>query len=92
MFVWISFHSEYFKSVIVLAGVTRIFFGSNFVTVTKAEESTWDILKPEVFAAIMDFYTSKQPLFYDSVTSSPSDTAIKEVCDVNQCYFYDLMK
>jgi hypothetical protein len=67
-----------------LAGVTRVFFGSNFVTVTKSEESSWDILKPEVFAAIMDFYTSKQPLFYDSETPSPPDTAIKEVFHFNQ--------
>lgn len=59
-----------------------MFFGSDFVTVTKAEDFTWDLLKPEVFAAIMDFYTSSQPLFYDAKTPSPSDTAIKEVLHV----------
>lgn len=64
------------------AGVSRVFFGSDFVTVTKAEDFTWDLLKPEVFAAIMDFYTSSQPLFYDAKTPSPSDTAIKEVLHV----------
>lgn len=69
-------------SLLFFAGVSRVFFGSDFVTVTKAEDFTWDLLKPEVFAAIMDFYTSSQPLFYDAKAPSPSDTAIKEVLHV----------
>eukprot|EP00250_Pteridium_aquilinum_P033573 c5864_g1_i1 orf=73-921(+) len=66
------------KALFRIDGVNRVFFGSDFVTVTKDEDFTWDLLKPEVFAAIMDFYTSNQPLFYDAKTASPSDTAIKE--------------
>jgi hypothetical protein len=62
-----------------VAGVTRVFFGADFVTVTKAEEISWDILKPEIFAAIMDFYTSKAALFYDAQHQAASDTAINEV-------------
>jgi hypothetical protein len=61
------------------AGVTRVFFGSDFVTVTKSDETSWDYLKPEVFAAIMDFYSSGQPLFLDSNTAAAMDTAIHEV-------------
>lgn len=61
------------------AGVTRVFFGSDFVTVTKSEETSWDYLKPEVFAAIMDFYSSGQPLFLDSNAGASMDTAIHEV-------------
>ena len=60
-------------------GVTRVFFGSDFVTVTKSDETSWDYLKPEVFAAIMDFYSSGQPLFLDSNTAAAMDTAIHEV-------------
>lgn len=62
-----------------MAGVIRVFYGADFVTVTKIEEISWDILKPEIFAAIMDFYTSKEPLFYDAQTQAASDTAINEV-------------
>ena len=43
-------------------GVSRVLLGSNFVTVTKAAEASWDVLKPEVFAALMDFFLSSQPL------------------------------
>lgn len=43
----------------------------------KQEEMSWAVLKPEVFAAIMDHYTSGEPVLLDG-HSSPSDTAIGE--------------
>ncbi|GMY23415.1 NifU-like protein 4, mitochondrial [Fagus crenata] len=55
-----------------------VFYGSDFVTVTKSEDASWDFLKPEIFAAIMDFYSSGQPLFLDSKTAAAMDTAIHE--------------
>lgn len=61
------------------AGITRVFFGSDFVTVTKSEDASWDFIKPEIFAAIMDFYSSGKPLFLDSSTAASTDTAIHEV-------------
>ncbi|OEL30771.1 NifU-like protein 4, mitochondrial [Dichanthelium oligosanthes] len=66
------------KALFGIDGVTRVFFGSDFVTVTKSEETSWDYLKPEVFAAIMDFYSSGQPLFLDSNAAASMDTAIHE--------------
>ncbi|PQQ19685.1 nifU-like protein 4 mitochondrial [Prunus yedoensis var. nudiflora] len=68
------FHSLNF----VHSGITRVFYGSDFVTVTKSDDASWDLLKPEIFAAIMDFYSSGQPLFLDSKTASAMDTAIQE--------------
>lgn len=65
------------KALFVVDGVERVFFGADFVTVTKSEEVSWDVLKPEIFGAIMDFYSTKQPLFYDA-QSQASDTAIHE--------------
>lgn len=66
------------KSLFGIDGVARVFFGSDFVTVTKSEEASWDFLKPEIFAAIMDFYSSGNPLFLDSSVASSMDTAIHE--------------
>ncbi|XP_066362958.1 nifU-like protein 4, mitochondrial [Miscanthus floridulus] len=66
------------KALFAIDGVTRVFFGSDFVTVTKSEETSWDYLKPEVFAAIMDFYSSGQPLFLDSNAAASMDTTIHE--------------
>ncbi|EOA31971.1 hypothetical protein CARUB_v10015213mg [Capsella rubella] len=66
------------KSIYCIDGVVRVFFGSDFVTVTKSDDVSWDILKPEIFAAIMDFYSSGEPLFLDSQAAAAKDTAISE--------------
>jgi len=39
-----------------------VFLGSDFITITKQDDASWDVLKPEIFAAIMDFYTSGKPV------------------------------
>ena len=49
-----------------LEGVTRVFFGPDFLTITKAgPEVDWSYLKAPVLAAIMDHYTSGAPLLVD---------------------------
>ncbi|KAG4908680.1 hypothetical protein AAZX31_20G227500 [Glycine max] len=73
-----AMNSPLAKSLFAIDGVTRVFFGSDFVTVTKSEEAAWEFLKPEVFAAIMDFYSSAQPLFLDSQAAAAMDTAIHQ--------------
>ncbi len=42
--------------------VTGVFFGLDFVTVTKTEKAEWDHMKPEILAAIMDHYQSGDPV------------------------------
>jgi Fe-S cluster biogenesis protein NfuA len=44
-------------------GVTRVFFGSDFVTVGKDVHHEWPHLKAPVLAAIMDHFTSGRALF-----------------------------
>ncbi|GER51224.1 NFU1 iron-sulfur cluster scaffold homolog [Striga asiatica] len=66
------------KALFGIDGVTRVFFGSDFITVTKSDENSWDLLKPHIFAAIMDFFSSGQPLILDSTTVASMDTAIHE--------------
>ena len=52
-------------------GVTGVFFGRDFVTVTKSDEHDWEVLKAEVFAKIMDFYASGE----DAVRLSSSESS-----------------
>ncbi|KAK9061340.1 hypothetical protein SSX86_018520 [Deinandra increscens subsp. villosa] len=73
-----AMNSPLAKALYGIDGITRVFFGSDFVTVTKSDDASWDFLKPEIFAAIMDFYSSGKPLFLDSATSASMDTAIHE--------------
>ena len=39
-------------------GVSRVFLGSDFITVAKPDETDWSVIKPMVLGAIMDHYTS----------------------------------
>ncbi|XP_028125378.1 nifU-like protein 4, mitochondrial isoform X1 [Camellia sinensis] len=73
-----AMNSPLAKALYGIDGITRVFFGSDFITVTKSEDVPWDILKPEIFAAIMDFYSSGKPLFLDANTAASMDTAISE--------------
>lgn len=43
-------------------GVTGVFFGLDFVTVTKADAVEWDHIKPSLLGAIMEHYQSGQPV------------------------------
>jgi len=42
-------------------GVRAVFFGTDFVTVTKEEAVDWDHIKPAILGAIMEHYQSGQP-------------------------------
>ena len=50
-------------------GVTSVFYGSDFVTVTKAE-GEWQQLKPAILGAIMEHYMSGAPLLADGTAAS----------------------
>ncbi len=46
-----------------ISGVTNIFYGRDFISVTKAEDQEWQFLKTPILAHIMDHYTMGYPLF-----------------------------
>ena len=43
-------------------GVAGVFFGHDFVTVTKADDVDWPHIKPQILGAIMEHYQSGQPV------------------------------
>ncbi len=45
-----------------LPGVTGVFLGTDFVTVTKADTEDWDAMKPVILSAIMEHFTSGAPV------------------------------
>lgn len=49
-----------------ITGVNRVFYGPDFITVGKHESVDWPLLKAPILAAIMDHFTSGQPLFADA--------------------------
>ena len=46
-----------------IEGVKSVFFGKDFITITKLDDEVeWRLLKPEIFATIMDFFTAGLPV------------------------------
>jgi Fe-S cluster biogenesis protein NfuA len=71
-------------------GVCGVFFGGDFITVTKADDIDWMLIKPAIQGAIMEHFTSGQPLLNaDAPTSGHAEsddedelvTQIKELLD-----------
>eukprot|EP00428_Durinskia_dybowskii_P062618 CAMPEP_0170389944 /NCGR_PEP_ID=MMETSP0117_2-20130122/18882_1 /TAXON_ID=400756 /ORGANISM="Durinskia baltica, Strain CSIRO CS-38" /LENGTH=225 /DNA_ID=CAMNT_0010645955 /DNA_START=121 /DNA_END=798 /DNA_ORIENTATION=+ len=54
--------------------VKSVFFGRNFITVTKDMDTYWRDAKELIFAAIMNFYMEHKPVIEE--TPNQSDTAI----------------
>lgn len=54
-------HSPLAKRLFTIDGVTGVFLGSDFISVTKGE-SEWQHLKPAILGAIMDHYVSGAPM------------------------------
>lgn len=46
-------------------GVTGVFLGTDFITVTKAAEKDWADLKPVILSAIMEQFSSGAPVIED---------------------------
>jgi len=56
-------------------GVERVFLGSDFVSINKAEDKDWRHVKPMVLAAIMDHYMAGLPVVEDGAEPSASAEA-----------------
>jgi Fe-S cluster biogenesis protein NfuA len=72
-------------------GVSGVFLGADFISVTKAAENDWQIMKPLVLSAVMDHFTQGEPVLLDDsgdtddVTGDDGDggpvTRIKELIE-----------
>jgi len=60
------------EALFAIDGVTALFFGSDFLTVRRDPDGDliWAQLKAPILAAIMDFYTSGQPILRDTAAVS----------------------
>lgn len=74
------------KMLFRIEGVKAVFFGPDFITITRVDEDVeWKVLKPEIFATIMDFFASGLPVIdKTSQTSSAVDTQINDDDEVVQ--------
>ena len=50
------------QRIFAVSGVAAVFFGTDFVTVTKSDDTDWDHIKPSILGAVMEHYQSGQPV------------------------------
>jgi Fe-S cluster biogenesis protein NfuA len=62
-----------------LEGVTGVFLGGDFVTISKDDAVDWYQLKPAVLGIIMEHFTSGQPVLLDGVAETPDDEEDDEI-------------
>ncbi|MCB9965512.1 MAG: NifU family protein [Rhodospirillales bacterium] len=74
-----AFASPLAEKLFTLTGVTNVFYGQDFISVSKAANIDWHQLKTPVMAHIMDHYTMGAPLFKDGF--SPMDGKSKAPLD-----------
>ncbi len=57
--------SQLAKKLFEIGNINRVFYGSNFITITKDETTDWSALKPHIFATIVEHMTNGWPIFDD---------------------------
>lgn len=70
-----------------LDGVRAVFFGSDFISLTKTAEKDWVILKTQALAAIMEHFSTRQPVMNDSPSPKSAapdmgDAIISQICEL----------
>lgn len=63
-------------------GVAGVFLGSDFVTVTKTEETEWAALKPKILGALMEHFSTGQPVMDDEEVARVAAAPAAEDSDV----------
>ncbi|QBX33735.1 NifU family protein [Paracoccus liaowanqingii] len=63
------------RRIFAVEGVTGVFLGRDFVTVTKADAAAWDHLKPSVLGAIMEHFQSGAPAIEGAAPESAGHAA-----------------
>jgi Fe-S cluster biogenesis protein NfuA len=49
------------SALFTIPGISRVFLGNDFITVTKTEDEDWPELKPQVLGTLMDHFLSGRP-------------------------------
>ena len=62
------------SALFVLTDIRAVFFGGDFITVTKTEAASWEILKPQILTTIMEHYQSGLPLMGEAKPAKTEST------------------
>tara|TARA_Y100000590_G_scaffold422466_1_gene527220 strand:- start:129 stop:695 length:567 start_codon:yes stop_codon:yes gene_type:complete len=72
-------NSPFAKRLFKVEGVLSVFFGSDFITITKKEAIDWPVIKPAILGAISDHYNSNdKTIIKDSKNKSKNETNLNK--------------
>lgn len=73
----------------LIDGITGVFFGEDFISITKSDAYEWDHIKPFILGAIMDGLQSGRPILGDAVNQSghanyqgEDEAVVKEIIEL----------
>lgn len=75
------------RALFAVAGVAGVYFGRDFISITRTTDRDWLVLKPELLGVIMDHFTSGQPVMAGDTVADHAEgegdvvTLIKELLD-----------
>lgn len=61
--------------------VRAVFYGGDFITVTKGESASWEVLKPLILTTITEHYISGNPLIVTDTATVTKTAAASEYSD-----------
>lgn len=61
------------KRLFTITGVSRVFFFDDFISVTKAADTDWSMLKPMVLAMLMEHLSTDQKIYDDDFFDKKED-------------------
>lgn len=68
------------ERIFAINGVQSIFFGADFVSVTKNDATDWSSIKAPILAAVMQHFTMGEPLFKEGQgTAAVNDDLLDEI-------------
>jgi len=78
-------NSPFAQRLFEVEGVQGVFFGSDFITITKAENTDWQVLKPLILSAVMDHYNSEEEtIIQEKDFNSDSDNKEEVETDITK--------
>lgn len=64
------------ERIFAITGVQSVFFGNDFVSVTKNETVEWPDIKAMILAAVMQHFSMREPLFKDGHGDTAADDSM----------------
>lgn len=65
-------------ALLLLKGVEGVFFGADFITVTKAEQDDWQVIKTPVLSVIMEHFVAGKPVLAEGAATTKTDEDYSE--------------